>query len=94
MNKAAIVTAFFNTLMVENASEAVKKGPPAEYRRAKEVWTTVMENYGGAGLGGGKHGSSSGHSGSQGGSGGQVHGRGHAAGSGQSGQCVCVPPVQ
>ena len=51
--KAALVTAFFNALMVENAAGAVKKLPPADFRRAKEIWTTVLENSGTGGHGGG-----------------------------------------
>ena len=43
-----------------------------------------MENHGGAGLGGGKHGSSGGHSGSQGGSGSQGS-SGRSRGGGQGG---------
>ena len=87
-NKAAVITAFFNTLMVENASEAVKKGPPADYRRAKEVWMTVMENHGGGtGQGGGKHGSGGGQGGSGqgGGNGGGGGGQGSRSSGGQGG---------
>ena len=56
-HKASIITAFLTPPMVENASEAVKKGPPADYRRAKEGWEMEMENHGGGiGQGGGRHG--------------------------------------
>ena len=45
-SKAAVVTGFFNALMVENAAGAVKRLPPADYRRAREIWATVLENCG------------------------------------------------
>ena len=49
-NKAGLVTAFFNTVMIENAANAVKRLAPADYRRAREIWLTVLESHGVSGL--------------------------------------------
>ncbi len=41
--RAALVEMFFNRIMIENASRAVKKGAPADYRRVKEIWEDILE---------------------------------------------------
>jgi len=63
-SKAGLVTAFFNSLMVENAAGAVRKNPPADYRRAREIWTNVLEGHG-VGAAGGTGGSGSGYKGQE-----------------------------
>ena len=49
--KAAVINAFFDGLMIENAALAVKRKAPADYRRAKEIWLGALENVGVSGLG-------------------------------------------
>ena len=41
--RAALVEQLFNRVMVENASLAVKRGAPADYRRIKEIWDDILE---------------------------------------------------
>jgi hypothetical protein len=38
-----IIARFFDTLMLENASGALKKKAPADYRRAREIYTRALE---------------------------------------------------
>ena len=41
--RATMVELLFNRIMVENAARAAKGKPPADYRRAKEIWEDVVE---------------------------------------------------
>ncbi len=41
--KAALVELLFNRVMIENASLAVRRGAPADYRRVKEIWEDILE---------------------------------------------------
>ena len=41
--RAAIVETLFNRVMIENASLAVRRAAPADYRRVKEIWEDIME---------------------------------------------------
>jgi hypothetical protein len=38
-----IIAKFFDTLMLENAAGALKKKAPADYRRAREIYTRALE---------------------------------------------------
>ncbi len=44
--KMSIVAKFFDTLMLENAAGALKKKAPADYRRAREIYTRELELHG------------------------------------------------
>ena len=44
--KAIVIGKFFDWLMIENAASAAKKKPPADYRRAKEIWARALESAG------------------------------------------------
>ena len=41
--RANLVELLFNRVMIENASRAVKKTTPADYRRIKEIWDDLLE---------------------------------------------------
>ena len=41
--RAALVELLFNRVMIENASLAVRRGAPADYRRVKEIWEDILE---------------------------------------------------
>jgi hypothetical protein len=45
--KMSIVAKFFDTLMLENAANALKKKAPADYRRAREIYARAVELHGG-----------------------------------------------
>lgn len=44
--RAGLVEQFFNHVMIENAARAVKKKPPAQFRRLKEIWEDIAESAG------------------------------------------------
>ena len=44
--RAALVAKFFDWLMVDNAANAAKGKPPADYRRAKEIWERAAKSAG------------------------------------------------
>ena len=53
--RSALVATFFDWLMVENAANAAKSRPPADYRRAKEIWERALETVGPAERNHGRH---------------------------------------
>lgn len=44
--RTGLIATFFDWLMVENAASAAKGLPPADYRRAKEIWERAVESAG------------------------------------------------
>lgn len=44
--RASLIEQLFDRCMIENASRAVKRKPPADYRRVKEIWDDISEGAG------------------------------------------------